>query len=214
MNDSPWLDISPEEYEAHMSAPHVRQWQALDRILAEAFAELQPQTLLIAGCGPGTGWRHIDPAVTHEVTGIDIHAGYLERIRRDHGQRLSGLELICGDILAMEPPRKTYGVVVAALLFEYIDTRRGLRRLQESLHDEGTLLIVLQAAGTKPSVSETPYDSIRRLADVMQIVSPEKFLAIAIEEGLVCRRRCVVPLPGEKTFLVFYLSKAVREERR
>lgn len=207
MSTSPWLGVSPEDYEAHMSAPQVRQWQALDGILADALAELQPRTLLIAGCGPGTGWRHIDPGVTPEVMGIDIHAGYLERIRRDHGQRLSGMELIDGDILAVELPRKTYDLAVAALLFEYIDTRRGLRRLRESLHDDGTLLTVLQAAGTKPAVSETPYESIRRLADVMHLVPPERFLAIAMQEGLVCRTRQVVSLPGEKAFLVFYFNK-------
>jgi ubiquinone/menaquinone biosynthesis C-methylase UbiE len=206
MQTSPWLEISADEYEAHMSEPQVGQRQALDSIMADAMRRLQPHSLLVAGCGPGGGWQHIDPHVTGSVTGVDIHPGYLERIRHTYGQRLAGLRLLCGDILTAELPRAGYDLIIAALLFEYLDVRAGLRRMRDLLKDDGTLLAVLQLQSTKPAVSQTPYASIRRLSDVMKLVPPETFVQTAAEEGLICQSRHVVALPGEKAFNVLYFD--------
>jgi cyclopropane fatty-acyl-phospholipid synthase-like methyltransferase len=206
MHASPWLDITADEYAAHMSAPQVGQRQVLDDIMAAALQSLRPHTLLVAGCGPGGGWEYIDAEVTRSVTGVDIHPAYLEKIRNDYGQRLVGMELHCGDILTAELPRARYDLIIAALLFEYIDMQQGLSRLREFLSEDGTLLVVLQLQSANPAVSETPLTSIRRLSDVMTLVSPENLVKTAAAEGLSCVSRRVVPLPGKKAFLVLFLE--------
>jgi SAM-dependent methyltransferase len=206
---SPWLAISADEYEAHMSASHVGQRDVLDDIFREMVLLLKPRRLLVAGCGPGGGWQHIDPTHTEVVTGIDLNPEYLRKLQAQHGARLRGLDLICGDITLLDTAHRTYDLIVAALLFEYIDIRKGLKRLSGMLHEQGALLAVLQLpSNSSDAVSETISLNIRQLTGIMKLIDPDEFEAAARSEGLFSNRRTVVPLPGGKAFLVLLLTKA------
>ncbi len=204
---SPWLAVPADEYESHMAAAHVGQRSALDAIFREILLKLKPRRILMAGCGPGGGWEEIDPATTELVTGVDLNHEYLQVVQQRHGGKLRGLELICGDILSLDLIGRRYDLVVAALLFEYIDVKEGLQRLSDMLDTEGALLVVLQLPSTASApVSETSFDSIRSLAGIIKLVDPAEFETVARSVGLCSSWNNVVPLPGGKAFFVQLLQ--------
>ncbi len=208
MTDSPWLGIPHEEYTAHMSAAHIGQRQALDLVFAEALKRLAPRSLLVAGCEAGSGWEHIDPHITTTVTGIDLNPDYLAILHAREGVRLAGLDLYRGDILTMELPGRTYDLVVAALLFEYLDLRLGLERLSGLLNPDGVLLCVLQVHSESSTlVSSTRFENLRRLESVMHLVDLEEFEGCARNVGLVGNHHRTIPLPGGKAFRVLEFVK-------
>ena len=211
--NSPWLDIPNDEYEAHMSAPHVGQRQALDEIFSEAVRRLQPRALLVAGCGAGGNWDAVDPLVTTRVTGVDLNPLYLQELQLRYGTRLPGLETVCADICTLDLHEQTYDLIVAALLFEYIDVRVGLERLSGLLNPDGVLLCVLQHhSQSSTMVSSTPYESLQRLECVMDLVDFGEFQSCARDLGLVVHHDRTIPLPGSKAFRVFELGKIKQDD--
>jgi len=77
-----WCNMTPDDYDAHMSHPDVAQTQMLGRITKEQFElvsrELRPTShIAILGITNGNGLEHIIPCGIENVIGIDINKAFL-----------------------------------------------------------------------------------------------------------------------------------------
>jgi ubiquinone/menaquinone biosynthesis C-methylase UbiE len=119
--ESPWRHVIAADYDRHMASPEVGQEPILDSIFEEVLRRYRPRSLAVPGCGTGSGFRHIDPAVTYRVVGVDINGGFLDALRQRHGARLSGLKLIAADLQTLDQPPGQFDLVHAVLVFEHVD---------------------------------------------------------------------------------------------
>lgn len=200
-SDHPWLLVPPEDYEAHMASAEVGQWQVLNQILAEDLSRFQPRSLAVLGCATGNGFEHVDPRITERVTGIDINPSYLARLRERHQHRLADLELIESGVLEAELPPRSFDLVHAALIFEYLDPAAALARIAPWIQPGGMLTVVLQQPSDRSSpVTPTPYLSLRALGGTLRLVAPEEFRQMALAHGLEEHESRRIELKQGKSF--------------
>lgn len=199
---NPWLQIPVSDYEGHMSHPAVQQLPYLNAVFREILLEFQPSEIAVLGCSAGNGFEHIPPS-TKRIIGIDINPKYLDVVRRRHGDRLPGLELVCADILDCTIAAHSMDLVHGALFFEYVDPAAAMERIATWLRAGGVLSLVLQLAAAHGSpVTETPYESLRSLQAIMKLASPELIQDLASRHGLEPLRTRVDTLPTGKRFHV------------
>lgn len=197
----PWLLVTPEDYEAHMASAEVGQWQVLNQILAEDLSRFQPRSLAVLGCATGNGFEHVDPRITERVTGIDINPVYLALLRERYQNRLAGLDLIESDVLETELPPRSFDLVHAALIFEYLDPAAALARITPWIRPGGTLTVVLQQPSDQSSpVTPTPYLSLRALGGILRLINPEELRQMALAQGLEEREARRIELEQGKSF--------------
>ena len=219
---NPWLKISAADYLGHMGSPEVDQLSVLARILRDSLRRHRPRTLLVLGCATGNGFEHIDPAVTRRVTGVDINAEYLERLRQSFPRPEFECILHCQDVAECALPKGEFDLIHCALILEYVEWRRLLPRLAEALAPGATLSIVLQRpSNSVPAVTPSAFPSLRRLESVFQFVDVEALLRAARVLGLQTRERREVQAKQGKKFLLlelrhgaFALPSSLRTARR
>lgn len=205
---NPWLMISAADYLGHMGSPEVDQLSVLARILRDTLKRHRPRTLLVLGCATGNGFEHIDPGVTRRVTGVDINAEYLERLRQLFPRPEFECILRCQDVVGCALPRGEFDLVHCALILEYVEWRRLLPRLAEALAPAATLSIVLQKPSSSvPAVTPSAFASLRRLESVFQFVDVEALLRAARVLGLQTRERREVRAKQGKKFLLLELTR-------
>ncbi len=211
---NPWLDIPPEDYLGHMSSPEVDQLSALSRLFAEALERFRPRDVLALGCSTGTGFEHINPAVTRRVTGVDIHPDYLARLAERFPDPGFELELKCADVMTCCQDADSFDLVHGALLLEYVEWPRLLPRLVPAIREGGGVSFVLQArSATAPAVTPTRFESVRGLESLFRFVDPAALVARAAAVGLVCEVDCTESLASGKSFHVLHFRKAARAKR-
>ncbi|HET6348663.1 MAG TPA: class I SAM-dependent methyltransferase [Candidatus Krumholzibacteria bacterium] len=171
MTRSPWLGIPLSDYEAHMALPEVAQAKLLANVLESLLRTHRPRSLAIIGCAGGNGFDRVDPAVTRRVVGIDLNADYIAAARERYGARTRGLELVACDVENDELEIEPVDFVYAALVLEYVDVRRVLKRLHALLIPGGMLATVVQLPGSVP-VTPSPFASLETLTPVMHLVDP------------------------------------------
>jgi SAM-dependent methyltransferase len=185
--DDPWLAIPAEDYEAHMSA--VGQTAILRAAFLRVYSDRRPKRLAVLGCTTGSDFRLIDAEATELAIGVDINPAYLAVARERSAALGAKLRLVEGDILRVVLPGDL-DLVHAALLLEYVDPLSLFRRALGWLAPRGVLSIVTQEpAGELPSVSETPYASLRALAPRMRARPAAQIATLA--------RHCGLKLVGE-----------------
>jgi ubiquinone/menaquinone biosynthesis C-methylase UbiE len=205
---NPWLSIPASDYEGHMNLDTVRQLHVLSQIFENVMKDIPSIKLAVPGCGTGTGFEHIDPKVTESVLGIDINPEYLSIVRKRYGPKLPMLELICSDLNAFSCPDKSFDLIYAALIFEYMDFEKLLKRVSNWLMMNGTLVAVLQMPSPESKmISETPYSSLRAIEPIMHLVNPQAFNETAEKCGLRKFKEVEIPLKLGKKFLVSYYKK-------
>lgn len=205
---NPWLSISAADYEGHMDAPNVGQLSVLNHILRDTLKYVPSKTIAVLGCGTGNGFEHIRPEMTKRVVGIDINSEYLSLLKKRHASRLPMLELVCSDLTTFSSPNDSFELVYGALIFEYVDYAKILKRISDWLTPKGTLVCVLQLpAPESKMVSETKYSSLKSLESIMRLVDLQDFDAKARECGLTKTRQNEIPLNQGKRFLVSYYEK-------
>ncbi len=209
---NPWIEVAPEDYEAHMTSPAVAQLGVLADILARDLAKLHPRSLLVVGCATGNGLQHVDPAVTPRLTGVDVNPEFLAVARGRYAGRLPGLELVQGDILdpALEPG--AFELVHAALIFEHVPWQAALRRVAGWVAPGGILSVELQlpsdqVAAVSPTAIASRYPDIAR---DMRLIDTDEFASLARQLGLRAQTSERIPLPQGKAFLA---SRFAREDR-
>jgi ubiquinone/menaquinone biosynthesis C-methylase UbiE len=208
---NPWLDIPAADYEGHMSHESVGQLQALSEIFREIVTTFEPRRLAVLGCATGNGFEHIRPKVTETVVAVDVNQEYLGILKRRFEDTLPGLQLTCGDVTKVRLAPRSFDHVHTGLIFEYVDPRRLLERIAEWLEPGGVLSVVLQVPSPQSApVTETSYDSLKRLEPVMRLVHPAELAAAAYAVGLAERKSFEVELQqGKKFRVIYFVSKTV-----
>ena len=202
-----WLQIPADDYEGHMSDENVRQQQALNEIFKNVLAEYSPESLCVLGCTTGNGFEHINTDVTKRDVGVDINKEYLEILHNRFGTQIPGMKLICDDLNELDLPAASFDLIHAALLFEYVDVEKTLNKISRWLKKNGILSVVLQLPSDQTSpVSETPYQSLKLLSPILNLVNPDMFSSSANKAGLKEVKGFEYDLKTGKKFFVAYFS--------
>jgi SAM-dependent methyltransferase len=201
--DNPWLHIPAADYEGHMSSPHIAQQQFLAQTFKESIEKYDATSIALLGCATGNGLEYINQAVTRQVTVVDINPDYLEILRQRYGGRVKGLEVVETDLETCCLESSAYSLIFAGLIFEYVEARILLSKIANWLHSDGTMVVVLQLpAEGLPQVSESGYDSLKALAEVMHLVTPQVFRSEAQKARLQEVDSRIVTLESGKPFYV------------
>jgi ubiquinone/menaquinone biosynthesis C-methylase UbiE len=207
---NPWLQISAEDYEGHMSAPKVAQLQMLNKIFADVLNEFQPKSVAVLGCTTGNGFEHLINKNIVQIVGVDLNPQYISICKKRFEKSLPQLELICADLNQLELQNSSLHLIHAALIFEYVDIDKVLLKILRWLKPDGMLTAVLQLQSDKSSpVSETPYKSLRLLNSFIKLVEPEELRGKAKKCGLEEVKNYKIKLESGKSFLV---NKYVRKD--
>jgi SAM-dependent methyltransferase len=213
VSENPWLEIPADDYLGHMASPEVGQSQVLNRLFREALDGVRPRSLLVLGCAHGNGFEHIDPAVTSRVVGVDIHPGYLQRLRERFPAPGFALDLRCADLSGSPFELGAFDLVHAALVLEYVDWSPALTRVAEALGSNGLLSVVLQLPSpTIPAVTPTRFRSLESLEAIFRFVDPEALTSRAGECGLSFDSGRREPLEAGKSFAVLRFRKGAKNE--
>lgn len=208
MSVNPWLEIPATDYESHMADPAVRQAPFLDAAFAAALTAHRSEVVAILGCATGNGFRHLaarprrGPAV-----GIDLNPEYLALARARHAAALPELLLVRADAQEVELAAGCFDLVLAALLFEYVDADQVLGRAARWLRPGGVLAVVLQvAAPDRAAVTPTAWRSLERLAPILRPIEPEALARAARRHGLAAAEPIVTRLASGKEFAAIDLK--------
>ena len=200
---NPWLKIPAADYEGHMSSSTVAQQSFLAQTFKESLESHDSSAIALLGCATGNGLEHIDKSVTRRVTAIDINPEYLAKLRQCYGVSVPGLEIVETDLETCEIENQTYSLIFAGLIFEYIDPRILLPKINSWLRSDGVMVAVLQLpAKHLKKITDTPYVSLKKLDAIMKFISPHDFKSMAHDAGLKERRAKTATLESGKSFYV------------
>jgi hypothetical protein len=196
---NPWLQVPLADYEGHME--YVGQARMLDRIFGEALRTLQPRSVAVLGAAGGSGFSHLATSSIVRAVAVDLNRDYLLELERRFGDRIQGLEIVCGDLGDPAIDFAPVALVHAALIFEYVDMARALHRIRAWLLPDGVLTVVLQLPDQSVArVSPSPFGSVAALGSVMNLQGTEEFRAAAAATGFIEIANDAVTLPTGKRF--------------
>jgi SAM-dependent methyltransferase len=182
---NPWLSIPASDYEAHMNSPAVEQLSLLSREFGLALSDADASNVAIFGCATGNGFEHIDPSLTRRLTAVDVNPEYCSLVEKRFGDRIPGLEVLCGDIHLLPLDKGAYSFIHAGLLLEYVAVEMIIGKAAGSLIDGGHFHTVLQLPDKNHSrVTRTSYVSLKKLSGFMHLTDPGKIDTIAANCGL------------------------------
>ena len=116
---------------------------------------------------------------------------------------LPGLNLVEADLESWSPADAAYDLIHCALVLEYVDPCRVLSQAARGLTPDGVVVIVLQLETCDvPAVTETRYESLRRLQPLMRLHSPDEIRAHARRAALLEVAAIRERLPTGKEFYV------------
>ena len=206
--ENPWLQIPAEDYEGHMSAPNVLQLQMLNKIFADVLNKFPHKSICILGCTTGNGFEHLTNEKVERIIGVDINNKFLTVCKKQYGNKLPKLELICADLTELDFPNGSFDLIHSALIFEYVDVDKLLLKIFRWLKPNGILSVVLQLPGeTSAPVSETTYQSLKLLNPVMKLVNVEDLKTKAENNELNEIQNYKINLQTGKSFSVLILQK-------
>jgi SAM-dependent methyltransferase len=202
-DSNPWLSIPAADYERHMGGSSVRQLQFLNGVLREILDDFRPRTMAVIGCSTGNGFEHIDPRITQHVIGIDINPEYLGVLWERFGHKIPGLKLLCADVTKCDLQPRSLDLVHCALVLEYVEPRLIVEKAAEWVRSRGVLTVLLQlpSAG-HDNVTDTEFESVRRLESIMRLVDPKELGRIAEQAGFSETSSRVDTLASGKQFYV------------
>ena len=201
---NPWSLVSAAEYEAYLGPGGADELAPLSTIFAKVYAARRPRRLAVLGVATGNGLEHVDLHLTGRTVGVDANLTFLAVARQRFLRLGPALELLCADVERVDLGAGRFDLVHAALVFEYVDVRVVVPRIVSWLAPGGASCIVLQLPGGQ-AVTESRYPSVRALASVTRLLSPEELRKLTEAEGLVEQRAFVVPLAkGRRYFAALY----------
>ncbi|MDD4857293.1 MAG: class I SAM-dependent methyltransferase [Candidatus Krumholzibacteria bacterium] len=211
---NPWLSIPAIDYEGHMGDPKVLQLQFLSRIFGELIDEFEPESLVVLGCATGNGFERIRPERIRRLIGVDINREYLDVCRKRHAARIPVMELVCGDAASFEPEPASIDFIHAALILEYVDPETIIEKASQWLKSRGILAVVLQLPAREGgNVSETGFESLKRLEPVIRLVDPLLLSGLCRRHGFKEERSGSSKLDSGKEFYIgVYRLEAPRAE--
>ena len=205
---NPWLTIPWRDYEGHMSHPAVKQSQFLSDVFRDAICKYEPESLVALGCATGNGFEHINPNVSKRVVAVDINHKYLDILQERFRSLIPGLECICDDVVTCELEAEGYDLAHCALIFEYLEPRSLINRIEGWLRQGGILVVVLQLPSPKSGrVTKTQFKSLKRLESIMRLVEPEHLRGLLDAVGFAESQACTKILESMKAFYVGHYRK-------
>ena len=197
---NPWTVVPAADYERHMGPDGADQLAPLSAIFQESYLAVQPDRLLLLGCTTGNGLEHVNPAVTQRIVGVDVNLQYLGIARQRYFHLGPRLELYCQEAEKFRAAPRSFDLVHAALLFEYLHPEVLVRKIAEWLAPEGTCSVVLQLPGGE--APQAPTKTLQIIEKAMKLVPPDELTRLFEHYGLPRRRERTVPLKHGKSFWV------------
>jgi hypothetical protein len=188
---NPWSVVQASDYERYMGPEGLDQLGTLSSLFQESYLSAQPDRVLVLGSATGNGLEHVDPAVTRQVTCVDVNLQYLGIARQRYMHLGPKLELFCSEVEKFRAPAGSYDLVHAALIFEYVHPEVLVRKISEWLAPAGTCSVVLELpGGSGPEPGSKPLRIIERAE---KHVEPAELGALFVHYGLARRRDHEVP---------------------
>lgn len=205
---NPWLQIPSSDYEAHMSSPDVQQLPVLNEIFRRVVDHFNPRSVCIPGSTTGNGFEHLIGRELDLILGIDINYRFLSECRAWFAEDLPNLNLLCADLNSLVFRKGSFDLVHAALVFEYVDVDKLVADIYGWLNWGGIMSVVLQLPSEHSApVSDTPYESLKQLNNLLKLVEVDRFIDIAGQKGFTEIKSEYVDLQKGKKFYVGYFKK-------
>jgi SAM-dependent methyltransferase len=210
---NPWLRIPASDDEAHMRHKNVAQQQFLATTFKASLEKYESRSLALLGCATGNGLEYATYNAVRRVTAIDINPEYLEILRQRYEEYVPGLEIINADLETYMMEDQAYSLILAGLIFEYVDPRKLLSNIARGLCPGGVMVSILQMpAEHSKKISGTPYKSLNKLHSIMKLIPPVSFKMMANNAGLQEIEETTVRLQSGKPFYIG--AYALKEELR
>jgi len=204
---NPWLKIPLKDYEKHMNHPLVGQLELLSNLTKEKLQKYKPESIAILGVCGGNGLEHINNSVTKTVIGIDINQEYLDECKNRYSTQITNLKLFQCDLNTHELPDFKAYLVMASLIFEYIDINTGLEKVYNCISENGILIAIIQKNNNVTSVSPTGVESVKEIGSVFKILDEFEFEKIAKEKGFKLISKTEHFLVNGKSFVCLDFQK-------
>ncbi len=204
---NPWLSIPWQDYEQHMADPSVGQLQLLSRITKNLLEEYKPASLAILGIGTGNGLEHVNPDVTPVVYGVDINPEYIKIVRNRFAAKIPGLQLFTSDINREDIPFSDAGLVIAGLIFEYLDPEQAVGKMARCIGPSGIVASITQKTGKSTFVSPTKYESLKNLGEHHKDVDGDMLEQLFKQHGMTRIRRKEHHLQSGKSLIELLLQR-------
>ena len=203
---NPWLRIPLEDYEGHMAMPAIGQATMLADQFDKLLRSYAPKSVAVIGCAGGNGFEKAVEALVSRVVGIDINPNYIADAKERYAPQIDGLQLYCANIEEALPDIDPVEMVYAALVFEYVHVPRALGNLRRLCSPNGILAVLLQLPKEETeAISPSPFESLRALNSIMQLVPPERLCIAAGALGFCLLSKDLIVIESAKQFclLVF-----------
>jgi len=206
--NNPWLKISLDDYESHMSLPSIAQAQYLSSFLEKLLNSYNPQSLALIGCAGGNGLEKINPSQIQKVVCVDINSGFIETAKKRFVSVFKNIEFVTADIVSDECRFSPVELIFAGLLFEYVDNSAALNNIIKHLEPNGKLAVILQLPNPDiPEVSPSPFNSLEKLIELFSFVSPDKLIELCLLKGLDLILQSRTGLNSGKEFMELVFQK-------
>lgn len=184
-----------------MALPSIGQSRMLGEALASWVERYAPRSVAILGCAGGNGLERLAGMKLDRIVGVDINPEYIDATRERFGKDLRNFELYTADIESAGTLFAPVDFVCAALIFEYVDAKKGLSFVKRHVAPGGRCAILLQRQYEHiERVSPSPYTSLRQLESTSHWIEPEAFRAEARGSGFAHEHSSELVAAGGKRF--------------
>ncbi len=174
-----WNKIKLSDYENHMSEPNVLQLQTLNWITQKQIIDYNPLSLVFLGVAGGNGLEYCKDI--GQVFAIDINKNFLDTCIKRFPY--TNIEYIHKDLNTDELNLKNIDLVVANLVFEYLNEEIVIPKISKILKSGGILSIVFQIDNNNSFVSKTKYSDKLACLDNIHHTVKENYLQNILEEN-------------------------------
>jgi len=211
MNKNAWHEITPHDYDRHMSHPHVEQTQMLNKIIKEQF-ELIPldkrskSCAAILGITNGNGLEHIHSSGIGHIIGIDINSCFLEECKNRYVDLLDKINLYKLDLMKDTTLAigvlKVCDIIISNLLVEHIHLDNFMK-LVYGLPRHGQIVsCVIQVNPNGVIASESGVEHMfDAVVTQMEEVSEDAIQLAMSKCGYLCENKTLYDLSNGKKFV-------------
>ncbi|RXQ94443.1 class I SAM-dependent methyltransferase [Ancylomarina salipaludis] len=203
--ENPWLKINHSDYENHMI--EVGQSQILNSLKKYCLDKYQPKNFALLGCATGNGLEHVKSNVTNKVYAIDINQEYLNKTQEKFENQIINLELLKRDIQNEELAIKNIDLFFVGLVLEYVDPKKTLNKIIETIGKNGILFIVIQKNKQTTFVSKTKYKSLETLSDISNDVNENEIDSFICLKNMELIKKEEIELTKSKSFITLEYRK-------
>lgn len=202
---TPWIKIPLNDYESHMNLPEIGQASYLAETMGELARIISPQAVAVIGCAGGNGFDTLKEAGVELLIGIDINNDFCDAAFDRYGEQFEHLEIMTADFCDETCQFEQVQFLFAGLFFEYVDLEQAIQKCSEQIVSGGYFGAVIQLpCDTIAEISPSPYsESLEQLGSIMNLIDPDQFNQIAIQNGFSLLDSRIDTLESGKSFKLF-----------